>query len=274
MSKTPRMVVTVDCADCGGPFEAQLVFGRQVGFYCGRCRDVRSRAELLESQERRRLRVEHGREEWLNHPRSAPPRYRGNGWDNFSFDVGGEGNRAKVEGLRAYAEAFPVDVSPKGYPSLVLASAANGVGKTMLACLVLETIYRRLDPTDRETPPVQFWAIHDLKQRMTSSVRYTSTETQEQVMRELASLWLLIIDDVGKERLGGHEADAAYDMYFSIINARYNADLPILLTTNLGFTPWNDGSPSLVDLMGRASVSRLIEMTGGKIYVIDGEDRR
>ena len=38
--------------------------------------------------------------------------------------------------------------------------------------------------------------------------------------------------------------------------------------------PWRDEGPSLIDLMRRASVSRLVEMTGGQMYLIEGDDRR
>ena len=88
-------------------------------------------------------------------------------------------------------------------------------------------------------------------------------------------MWLLVLDDVGKEQLTGAEATFSHEMYYNIINTRYNADLPLVITTNLNFSPWrNDGGPDLVDLMGPGAVSRLVEMTGGQVYIIDGEDRR
>ena len=209
---------------------------------------------------------------WIEHRRGIPRRYHGSRWEDFAFDRGGESNRDKVRAVREYAEGFPVEGLPYGYPSLVLASPSNGVGKTLLACLMLETIYRRMDPTRGVVLPAQFWPVHDIRLRLSSVGRHTFDETWEQVMGDFATMPLLVIDDVGKERLGG-EANY-YETYSLVLEARYNANLPVVLTTNLGLEPWTEGGPSLVDLLGRATVSRLAEMAGGKIYVIEGEDRR
>ena len=96
----------------------------------------------------------------------------------------------------------------------------------------------------------------------------------EEVYRDFATVRLLLIDDVGKEKLDGADTAFIQEAYFTIINERYNANLPIILTSNLNFDPWVPGGLCLENIMGRAAVSRLMEMTLGTAYIIEGEDRR
>ena len=63
-------------------------------------------------------------------------------------------------------------------------------------------------------------------------------------------------------------------MYYTILNDRLENRLPTALTSNLNVKPWREGGISLVDVMGSAGVSRLRQMTGDEVYIIEGEDRR
>ena len=267
--------VTVPCSDCGDPFQTPLLAGRRVLFRCPMCGEAALKEDEQRRAEAQVKRQAYYQREWLTSVHGVPRRYQGNDWQGFKFDRGGEeGNEARVRAIREYAESLPVDARPTGAKSLVLASETNGVGKTMLACLLLHTVFKRSDATRFSTPPAQFWSAADVKLRVKNSERYGSKETPEDVFRDFASMWLLVLDDVGKEQLRGAEAAVAYETYFTILNARYNAELPVVLTSNLGFEPWQPEGPSLIDLMGRASVSRLVEMTGGQMYLIEGDDRR
>lgn len=267
--------VRYPCGDCGQEFDGAMLMGKQVTLYCPGCREKRERAFQLERLQTHAKALAYHRREWLTDPqRGIPRRYQDAVWDDFKFDRGGGGNRARVEQIRQYAVDFPLTDYPVGAPSLVIARDVNGVGKTLLACLILKDIIGRYEELGREICPFQFWTASDVKLRLKSADRFGSTETQEQVYQDFASMRLLVLDDVGKENLTGADASFSYDMYFTIINRRYNAGLPLVLTSNLNFEPWRAGEPSLVDLMGRASASRLVEMTGGKVYLIEGEDRR
>ena len=263
------------CEDCGQKFSSPYLAGVTIFRCCADCRALRNQAHERDHERRTAESLVYHRERWLSHPQQGiPVRYRGMTWEDFQFDRGGESNRRRVQELRQYAQDFPVGGFPKGVKSLVLASEVNGVGKTMLASLMLRDIVERFEQTGRERCPFQFWSVHDVKMRLRSAERFGSTETPEDVYRDFTGMWLLILDDVGKEHLTGADASFAYEMYFAILNHRYNQQLPVVLTSNLSFTPWRKDGPSLVDLMGRASVSRLAEMTGGRVYVIEGEDRR
>ena len=274
---TDQPTVKATCEDCGQQYETS--YQRFLGFstrrYCKSCRDVRDRAFQVERRGFHQKSLEYQRRLWLEHPKIGIPfRYRDCQWDDFLFDQGGEANRSRVELVRRYGDEFPVENFPTGVRSIVLASEMNGVGKTMLACLMLKHIIGRIDENRWERCPFQFWSVGDMKRRLRKAERFGSEETQEDVIRDFSTMRLLVLDDVGKEQLTGAEAAFAYDMYFTVINARYNAEMPVVLTSNLNFHPWREGGPSLVDLMGRASVSRLVEMTSGQVFVIEGSDRR
>jgi DNA replication protein DnaC len=202
-------------------------------------------------------------------------RYRHAEWGDFRFDRGGEANRAKVNEFREYAESFPVEGKPTGVRSLMLASEVNGVGKTLLECLMLKDIIMRFEGIGREVCPYQFWPVYRIKQRIKAAERYGGPETVEDVYKDLCSVvWLLVIDDVGKERLDGSDAGFTYDMYFSILNGRYNEDLPVIISSNLIYKPWVHNGLSLIDVIGLPAVSRLCEMTHSQVYIIEGESWR
>ena len=77
---------------------------------------------------------------------------------------------------------------------------------------------------------------------------------------------LLILDDVGKERPSEHTRE----VYFYIIDERYKAGLPVVITSNLPL----EGQPSLCDLMGPSTVDRLIGMTRGRVIELKGKSYR
>jgi hypothetical protein len=242
---------------------------------CSSCRAINLAA--FESDHAKRIceNKELARKNWMNDAnRGIPARYRSNVWGNFEYTKGGGGNRAKVIKMHDYAELMPVDVIPKGWPSMLIARDLNGVGKTMLASLIVKTLTERCDLTDRERCPFQFWTVSRIKQRLKAAEGYGRAETVEDVYRDLTMMWLLVMDDVGKERLDGADVAYTYEMYYHIINERYNNELPIIITSNLKFEPWREGGISLVDLMGRAACDRLGEMVGPNRFVIEGEGWR
>ena len=265
------------CQDCGERTTTDVFMGRLLKRRCRPCADVALAAFELADAERRERSREYWRSEWIENPVTGiPARYRGYEWGDFKYDRGGEANRPRVETLRRYASDFPTEASPYMAPSLLLTSLENGVGKTMLSCLLLQEIIMRMgmDKYGGEVCPFQFWTVPKLKTRLRNADRFGSVESVQDVYRDMETMRLLVLDDVGKENTGGGEASFNYDMYFTIINARYNLGLPMVVTSNLNYTPWSPGAPSLLEIMGRAAVSRLVEMTQRQVLIIEGEDRR
>jgi len=269
------VMAPLTCPDCGEDYDAQLFMGEVTSKRCDGCSNKRARALEIVRLQRDEKTLEYRRQEWLSAAVGGiPRRYRDVTWEDFKYDQGGEGNRGKVAALREYAETFPAAGWPFGTKSLVIARDVNGVGKTMLGCLILREIIMRYEGSGWERAPFQFWPSDAVKFRLKAAERFGGGESVEDVYRDFASMSLLVLDDVGKEKLVGADAAQSYEMYFNILNTRYNEQLPVILTSNLKYEPWEPDGMSLVDLMGRAGVSRLMEMTEGAIYIIEGPDRR
>jgi DNA replication protein DnaC len=74
---------------------------------------------------------------------------------------------------------------------------------------------------------------------------------------------LLHIDDLGAE----HRTDWVLEQLYSIVNARYEAERPIVATTNLM-------PDELSERLGSRTVSRLVEICGDLIPLYGDDMRR
>jgi len=84
---------------------------------------------------------------------------------------------------------------------------------------------------------------------------------------------LLMIDDVGAFK----RTEWTVEVDYRLVNYRYNAELPTLVTTNLpaGRTPTMPPQVlTLADVLEDRVLSRLSEMAGGDAVALDGPDRR
>jgi DNA replication protein DnaC len=82
------------------------------------------------------------------------------------------------------------------------------------------------------------------------------------LLDRLTAVDLLHIDDLGAE----NRTDWVLEQLYSIVNARYEAERPIVATTNLM-------PDELSERLGPRTVSRLVEICGDLIP-LDGEDKR
>jgi DNA replication protein DnaC len=85
--------------------------------------------------------------------------------------------------------------------------------------------------------------------------------TESEILSRCATLDLLILDDVGKERL----TDWAEEWLWRLVNTRYNNELPIALTTNM--TPAEMGGRDRI----AAIMSRIRD--GAKVIIFDHQWR-
>ena len=127
-----------------------------------------------------------------------------------------------------------------------------GTGKTTLAMLVAKAAMR----AGRSV------AIYSLP-RLLNEIRDTHRAERSHIdlLDRLAHVDLLHIDDVGAERT----TDWVLEELYSIVNARYEDERSIVLTTNL------NGDELSVQI-GQRTVSRLSEMCDG--ILLDGDDHR
>lgn len=157
-------------------------------------------------------------------------------------------------------------------PSLMLSSRGNGTGKTHLAVAVAGKFMVRWcechwDVFGSQRAPVLFTTIPRMLLRIHATYRDDATESETDVIDDLSTVQLLVLDDVGKEKPSEHTRQT----YFTVIDARYGANLPIVITSNLTLPKQ---LKELNNVMGPACMSRLKEMTEGWRVVMDGEDYR
>jgi len=261
----------LECETCHQKFTAQVHiyrFGaRERKVYpheCPECKQKREERERLEAEEENRLRLIALREKWRLSC-GIPQWMINKTFDNF------EANLQKVAYREAlnYAEGLNLE-EVIGYPSLIFYSQENGVGKTHLAiAIVNKTIDNWNGDTDRPACPVRFESGPGLIRRIRATYNIgigAYHEREEDVYNQLRGVKLLILDDVGKERPSEHTRE----VYFYIIDERYKAGLPVVITSNLPL----ESQPSLSDLMGVSTVDRLIGMTRGKIIELKGKSYR
>jgi DNA replication protein DnaC len=152
-----------------------------------------------------------------------------------------------------------------GYPHLandeglgLLFCGDNGVGKTHLAVGVLREL------VDAKGARGQFWDFHELIREIKSSYDPETKTTELQVLEPVVETDVLLLDDLGAWKM----TDWMNDTLFYILNSRYMAKRPTLITTNYQDVTREEALAAdplrrrefLVERIGQRLRSRLMEM--------------
>jgi DNA replication protein DnaC len=164
------------------------------------------------------------------------------------FEINND-NRAAYSVAKNYADDFRTF---KSNGSGLLLTGLYGTGKTHLAASIAIQLLN-------EEFAVVFGTFSDLMNKIKDTYDNYSYKSMDesQILRLYESVDLLIIDDLGKERLN----DWVFEKMYHIINKRYEKNLPVLVTSNydiktiLGRLP-NDRFTDI----SKSIVSRLHEM--------------
>jgi DNA replication protein DnaC len=97
-----------------------------------------------------------------------------------------------------------------------------GNGKTHLASAVANEVSSR-------GSIVVFQSVPELLERIRSTFNKNSKESEQEIMKALITCDLLVLDDIGAEKL----TDWVQDVVFRIIDGRYRRKLPTFYTSNL-----------------------------------------
>lgn len=158
--------------------------------------------------------------------------------------------------VTAWAGRAAADLRDAGF--LVL-TGPTGTGKTHQAYGALRHI--------AEAGPQRFELIATTAPDMYGRLRPGGSEKgTEHELKRLATVPLLLLDDLGTEKLSEWTEEATY----RLLNERYNSCLPLIVTTNLP-TRADDG-PNLTARLGERIASRLAETT--TVITFTGPDRR
>jgi DNA replication protein DnaC len=154
----------------------------------------------------------------------------------------------------------------------LLFTGGNGTGKTHLAVAALRELATSHGVIG------QFWDYHELLREIRNSYDPTTAFTEYEVLEPIINMEVLLLDDLGAWRI----TDWMNDTLFYVLNKRYLATRPTLITTN-----YPDREPTakeiseadttlrreyLVDRIGLRLRSRLLE--GCAVIRLEGQDVR
>ena len=128
-----------------------------------------------------------------------------------------------------------------------------GTGKTHLSCAICKKILQR--NLDAKIKIINITTILDII-KATYSGRNDSSEGE--IIKKLSKLDLLVIDDIGKEycKVDNMGNSWVNEKLYKIINARYEEEKSIILTTNFNMN-------ELEKRIDAAIISRIVEMSTG-----------
>jgi DNA replication protein DnaC len=260
------------CQVCGETFTGEVsiyrLFNRAREIRpreCPRCRDAREAEEQRLAEEELRLQQVKTRLGWRRSC-GIPEYLQEKTFDSFDRSL----QRQVFDAVKTWADGFSIDAA-WGYPSLVLWSGGYGQGKTHLAVAACNSIIESWDGDPERAPcPIRFESGPGLVRRVRATYNIPPDnpyhETEEMVYQQLRGVRLLVLDDVGKEKPSAHTRE----VYFYVVDERLKMGLPVLITSNL---PLN-GPDSLEELMGSATVSRIVGMCQGSCLELKGDDFR
>ncbi|MBM3819075.1 MAG: DNA replication protein DnaC [Acidimicrobiia bacterium] len=184
-----------------------------------------------------------------------PPRYQRCTLDSFITYPNEKLIRA-VETARRFVEAFPV--VDRG----LMLIGPPGIGKTHIAVSVLQQVIRRTGAHGL------YYDTRTLLREIRSTYNPVLHQAEMDVIRPVMEAELLVLDDIGAERL----TDWVEETMSSIVNTRYNERRPTIFTSNYEDIPDEGEMNSLLVRVGFRLHSRLREMCEFLEY--DGPDFR
>lgn len=167
--------------------------------------------------------------------RKIPPRYDKAAWADVPENI-----KKFVDGMRE---------SRKG----LYIHGAVGTGKTHVAYAVQKHLDEiKLNNVFHNTTELIFDIKRDFDRSMYDKKRWDERLTEYR--------GVLILDDIGAERI----TDYVAEVFYLIINTRYNEMLPIIFTSNLNVA-------ELAERVGDRTASRIVEMCD--VVHLDGDDK-
>lgn len=135
-------------------------------------------------------------------------------FENFEVN---SNNKKVYQSLKEYSEKL---VNLKERKGLILVGN-NGVGKTHLACSIANELIKN-------GIPIIYGTLINLLAELKNSYDSDNNISEREIIKLYEKVNLLIIDDLGKE----NPSEWGLEKLFTIINSRYENNLPVIITTN------------------------------------------
>ncbi len=137
-------------------------------------------------------------------------------FENFDIELYPTDNRESMKGLFEYCKEYAADFSERS-PSLLF-MGGTGLGKTHLSsAIAMGVLDKGCD------------VVYDTAQSIFSAYEKNRFNREDNETAKYTECTLLIVDDLGAE-MGGNMAESTL---YNILNARMNAQLPTIISTNL-----------------------------------------
>lgn len=195
-----------------GAYLSRNIFGR-IWSRCPTCEAERASEERAAAQAQERQAAEERHQRMLASA-TIPARFIGRTFDNFVADT--DEKRHALTLTRDFAENF-AENSRRGL-GLILAGKP-GTGKSHLAGAVLQAVL---------SPHVRYVTCMDLIRMVRETWRRDSDKSEQQVLRYLTELDLLVIDEIGAQ----YGTDSEQNIVFDVLDGRYREVKPTILLTN------------------------------------------
>lgn len=144
----------------------------------------------------------------------------------------------KLGQIKAFADNF--EAAKKGGAGLYLWSETKGSGKTMTACALANELLE-------QGYQVRFATSARILREVRNTYKDNAEYTENQMLADLKTCELLIIDDLGVEKI----TDWVQEKMYEIINERYLAARPTIFTANTDIKdlPYNERVSSRIEQM-------------------------
>jgi DNA replication protein DnaC len=170
---------------------------------------------------------------------------------------------AALQITRDFAASYPVQQRERTDPSGLLLIGPAGVGKTHLVAALLTQIL-----SGDTGSHGRFYKMRDLLRAMRDSYNPAIQTTERQILEPILTCDLLVLDDLGAERM----TDWVADTMDLIVDTRYSAGRPIVATTNFPDLEDPEDPQGLLCRVGFRTHSRLRGMCW--FVTLDGADFR